>query len=71
MFGEVDFKPACSYSSVPLEEQLEGLTGAVAAGKVKHIGLSNETAWGLSKFCHLGNCTNSHRIMCHGMSQNS
>ena len=54
MFGEVDFKPAYSYSSVPLEEQLEALTAAVTAGKVKHVGVSNETAWGLSKFCQLG-----------------
>ena len=54
MFGEVDYRPAHSYSSVPLEEQLEALSRAVAAGKVKHIGLSNESAWGLTKFCQLG-----------------
>lgn len=54
MFGEVDFKPGYTYSSVPLEEQLEALSSAVTAGKVRHIGLSNETAWGLTKFCQLG-----------------
>ena len=54
MFGEVDFKPAYSYSSVPLEEQYEALSSAVLAGKVRHIGLSNETAWGLTRFCQLG-----------------
>lgn len=57
MFGEVEYKPAYSYSSVPLEEQMEALTAAVAAGKVNHIGVSNETAWGLTKFSQLGTCT--------------
>lgn len=54
MFGEVDFQPGNAYSSVPLEEQMGALTAAVAAGKVRHVGLSNETAWGLTKFCQLG-----------------
>lgn len=54
MFGEVDFHPANSYSSVPMEEQMGALSAAVAAGKVRHVGLSNETAWGLTKFCQLG-----------------
>ena len=54
MFGEVDFKPANAYSSVPIEEQMEALTKAVKAGKVRQIGLSNETAWGLTRFCQLG-----------------
>ena len=54
MFGEVDFQPANSYASVPLEEQMAALAAALTAGKVRHIGLSNETAWGLTKFCQLG-----------------
>lgn len=54
MFGEVDFKPDNAYSAVSIEEQMGALSRAVAAGKVRHIGLSNETAWGLTKFCHLG-----------------
>lgn len=35
--------------ATPLEEQLEALSRAVASGKVRHIGLSNETPWGLMK----------------------
>lgn len=54
MFGDVDFKPAYSYSSVPFEEQMEALSAAVTAGKVRHIGVSNDTAWGLTKLCQLG-----------------
>ena len=54
MFGEVDFRPENAYSSVPVEEQMQALSKAVTAGKVRHIGLSNETAWGVTQFSHLG-----------------
>jgi aryl-alcohol dehydrogenase-like predicted oxidoreductase len=39
---------------VPLEEQLEALGRAVAAGKVRHVGVSNETPWGLMRCLNLG-----------------
>ncbi|MFG1432073.1 aldo/keto reductase [Xanthobacter sp. V2C-8] len=35
---------------VPIEETLGALAELVKAGKVRHIGLSNETAWGLCRF---------------------
>ncbi len=54
MFGEVEYEPSRSYSSVPLEEQLQALDSAVRMGKVRHVGLSNETAWGLMRCCTLG-----------------
>mmetsp|Transcript_42154 Transcript_42154/g.109299 ORF Transcript_42154/g.109299 Transcript_42154/m.109299 type:complete len:265 (+) Transcript_42154:757-1551(+) len=53
MFGDVDYEPAMAYDAVvPFEEQLEAVGQAVAAGKVRHFGLSNETPWGLMKFLH-------------------
>lgn len=55
MFGEVDYDPSRKYSSVPLEEQLEALSSAVASGKVRHVGLSNETPFGVMEFCRLSN----------------
>jgi hypothetical protein len=42
------------HQSVPLEEQLEALGRAVAAGKVRAVGMSNETPWGLLKALNLG-----------------
>ena len=51
MFGEVDFDPASAYAGAPFEEQLEALAAALAAGKVRHFGLSNETPYGLMRFC--------------------
>lgn len=35
---------------VPIEETLGALADLVQAGKIRHIGLSNETAWGTMKF---------------------
>lgn len=35
---------------VPIEETLGALGDLVRAGKVRHIGLSNETAWGVHRF---------------------
>lgn len=35
---------------VPVEETLAALDALVKAGKVRHIGLSNETAWGVHAF---------------------
>ena len=37
----------------PLEETLEVLDQQVKAGKIRHIGLSNETPWGLMRYLHL------------------
>lgn len=39
--------------STPIEETLEVLSDAVKAGKVRAIGLSNETPWGLMQFLKL------------------
>ncbi|MDI4655993.1 aldo/keto reductase [Xanthobacter autotrophicus] len=35
---------------VPIEETLGALADLVSAGKVRHIGLSNETPWGVHRF---------------------
>lgn len=35
---------------VPFEEQLRGLQKVVEAGKVRYVGVSNETSWGVSQF---------------------
>lgn len=37
-------------SEVPIAETLGVLADMVAAGKIRHIGLSNETAWGAHRF---------------------
>lgn len=49
-FKPAEWKPAAD--EVPIGEILEVLDGFVKAGKVRHIGLSNESPWGTMKFLH-------------------
>jgi aryl-alcohol dehydrogenase-like predicted oxidoreductase len=51
MFGDRDYDPGVvpRYSSIPLEEQLEALGELVRLGKIRAVGLSNETPWGVSR----------------------
>uniref|UniRef100_A0A453E0D4 NADP-dependent oxidoreductase domain-containing protein n=1 Tax=Aegilops tauschii subsp. strangulata TaxID=200361 RepID=A0A453E0D4_AEGTS len=53
MFGETDYDPSRQYASIPMEEQLEALGKGVESGKIRYIGLSNETPYGLMKFLQL------------------
>ncbi|KAJ1446757.1 NADP-dependent oxidoreductase domain-containing protein [Pelagophyceae sp. CCMP2097] len=39
--------------SVPFEEQLSALQEVIASGKVRHIGVSNETPYGVCKFAEM------------------
>ncbi|XP_073134799.1 uncharacterized protein [Henckelia pumila] len=53
MFGEIEYDPTRNFSSVSIEEQLTALQKAVDAGKIRYVGLSNETPYGLMKFLHV------------------
>ena len=50
MFGKSNYNPAFERPSTPVEEQLTVLSELVKSGKVRHIGVSNETAWGVAEF---------------------
>ena len=50
MFGATGYDVAQEHDTVPIEEQLLALADLVKSGKVRHIGLSNETPWGISEF---------------------
>jgi aryl-alcohol dehydrogenase-like predicted oxidoreductase len=52
MFGQIYFDPRQEAQFSSVQEQLEALATLVKAGKVRHIGLSNETAYGLGEFVH-------------------
>jgi aryl-alcohol dehydrogenase-like predicted oxidoreductase len=59
MFGESEYDPQQSYTSIPIEEQVRALQDAQTAGKIGHFGVSNETAWGLTRFA-AGGVSRSH-----------
>jgi aryl-alcohol dehydrogenase-like predicted oxidoreductase len=48
-FGSLGYVHDEGDASVPLEETLEVLADLVRAGKVRHVGVSNETPWGLMR----------------------
>jgi len=52
-FGAIYFDPAKDQQQTGIHEQLQAFAGLVKAGKVRHIGLSNETPWGLTEFVRL------------------
>lgn len=52
-FGQLGYRHQPDEHSVPIEETLRVLADLVEAGKVRHIGLSNETPWGTMKFLQL------------------
>ena len=52
-FGKLGYEHPADDDSVPLEETLTVLHDLVNAGKVRHVGVSNETPWGVMRFLQL------------------
>jgi aryl-alcohol dehydrogenase-like predicted oxidoreductase len=52
-FGQTAFQPDQERDTTPILEQLQALGELVKAGKVRFLGLSNETPWGLAQFLKL------------------
>ncbi len=52
-FGRLSYEHDPNDRSVPLEETLQVLADLVRAGKVRHIGVSNETPWGVMRCLQL------------------
>jgi aryl-alcohol dehydrogenase-like predicted oxidoreductase len=49
-FGQLSYKHVANEDTTPILETLEVLGDFVKAGKVRYIGVSNETPWGISQF---------------------
>ncbi|XP_047336592.1 protein tas [Impatiens glandulifera] len=52
LFGEFFYNPSKWRPSVPFVEQLQAFKELVDAGKVRYIGVSNETSYGVMEFVH-------------------
>ena len=52
-FGQLGYEHNDSNEWTQFEEILESLKKFIDQGKIRYVGLSNETAWGLSKFLEL------------------
>lgn len=63
IFGQLSFNPAAERPCTPIEETLDVLDALVKAGKIRHIGVSNESAWGVSEFIKQSELTGTPRIV--------
>jgi aryl-alcohol dehydrogenase-like predicted oxidoreductase len=52
-FGNLGYSHQSDSIGTDFKEILEGLQNLIQAGKIRHIGVSNETPWGLSHYLHL------------------
>ncbi len=63
-FGEMYFDPANEREAPSVQEQLEAFGKLVKAGKVRAIGLSNETPWGIHEFVRIAEQHGLPKIAC-------
>jgi aryl-alcohol dehydrogenase (NADP+) len=49
-FGATEFDPSKEKPGPAIEEQVKGMAALIKSGKIRHYGLSNESAWGVCKF---------------------
>ena len=52
-FGKLGYQHRDEDQSVPIEETLDALGDLVKEGKLRHVGLSNETPWGVHRYLQL------------------
>jgi aryl-alcohol dehydrogenase-like predicted oxidoreductase len=52
-FGALYFDPTKDRAFTSIHDQLQALSALVKAGQVRHIGLSNETPWGVCEFVRI------------------
>ncbi len=50
LFGSTFYDPQHERAATSIEEQLEAFAGFIKAGKIRHLGLSNESPWGVLEF---------------------
>jgi aryl-alcohol dehydrogenase (NADP+) len=50
LFGQTMFDPQQERVSVAIETQLSALADLIQVGKIRYVGLSNETPWGVTTF---------------------
>lgn len=61
--GGTTYRRPSQREEVPIEETLEALAELVTEGKVRHVGLSNETPWGVARFLRAAELEHGPRIV--------
>jgi aryl-alcohol dehydrogenase-like predicted oxidoreductase len=61
-FGRLGYQHVEGEDDTPIEETLDVLSDLVRTGKVRHVGVSNETPWGLHRYLHLAHARGLPRV---------
>lgn len=62
-FGETIYDPQKQRQTIAIAEQLEAFAELVQAGKIRYLGLSNETPWGVLQFTHVAKQHNLPKVV--------
>jgi aryl-alcohol dehydrogenase-like predicted oxidoreductase len=62
-FGTLGYRPDPKEEMTPIEETLGVLAQIVRSGKVRHIGVSNETPWGLMRYLAMAEAGHGPRMV--------
>ncbi len=62
-FGKLGYYHAPAKDGTPIAETLEVMDGLVKAGKIRMVGISNETPWGCAEYLRIANEQNVPRIV--------
>lgn len=63
LFGQTEFDQRQERDTIPIAEQLEVFAELIQAGKIRYVGVSNETPWGVLEFCHRAEQMNLPKIV--------
>tara|TARA_B100000965_G_scaffold342734_1_gene312097 strand:+ start:323 stop:1360 length:1038 start_codon:yes stop_codon:yes gene_type:complete len=63
MFGRLGYEHNENENWNKFEDVLENLKGFIDQGKIRHVGLSNETAWGVKKYLEISKDHNLPRMI--------
>ncbi len=61
--GGTTYRRPSHRAEIPIEETLEALNELVEAGLVRHVGLSNETPWGVARFLRAAELGHGPRVV--------
>jgi aryl-alcohol dehydrogenase-like predicted oxidoreductase len=61
--GGTTYRQPTQRTEIPIEETLAALSKLVRAGKVRSIGLSNETPWGVARFLKIAETESAPRVV--------
>lgn len=62
-FGQLDYRHQPELDGTPIAQTLQVLNALVKEGKIRYIGLSNETPWGLMSFLHYARVLDLPRVI--------